>query len=198
MVAGQGGGGGREGGRESGRVTRGRGACECACGQVAVRVRVRVHMQESARTRTCCRRCVRVFVLWKCACLCGGKACGHVHARAEQRQVLIPGGVERHHAARGRVGERKRVGGGCDGSCYANSTAMRRLVRSGGPKILFRKQKLRTGLLCGSGLRCVAFRNTVAGKFASILICGLDSSCVTHSHNLLCVFAFLMVREFSG
>ena len=74
-----------------------------------------------------------MFVLCKCACLCGGKACGHVHARAEQRQVLIPHGVERHHAARGRVGERKRVGGGCDGSCYANSTAMRRLVRSGGP-----------------------------------------------------------------
>ena len=95
MVAGQGGGGGREGGRESERVTRGRGACECACGQVAVRVRVRVHMQESARTRTCCRRCVRVFVLCKCACLCGGKACGHVHARAEQRQVLIPHGVSR-------------------------------------------------------------------------------------------------------
>ena len=87
--------GGREGGRESERVTRGRGACECACGQVAVRVRVRVHMQESARTRTCCRRCVRVFVLCKCACLCGGKACGHVHARAEQRQVLIPHGVSR-------------------------------------------------------------------------------------------------------
>ena len=95
-MAGQGGGGGRrEGGRESERVTRGRGACECACGQVAVRVRVRVHMQESARTRTCCRRCVRVFVLCKCACLCGGKACGHVHARAEQRQVLIPHGVSR-------------------------------------------------------------------------------------------------------
>ena len=127
---------GREGGRESERVTRGWGACECACGQVAVRVRVRVHMQESARTRTCCRRCVRVFVLCKCACLCGGKACGHVHARAEQRQVLIPHGVERHHAARGRVGERKRVGGGCDGSCYANSTAMRRLVLrdQGAPK----------------------------------------------------------------
>ena len=85
----------REGGRQSERVTRGRGACECACGQVAVRVRVRVHMQESARTRMCCRRCVRVFVLWKCACLCGGKACGHVHARAEQRQVLIPHGVSR-------------------------------------------------------------------------------------------------------
>ena len=33
-------------------------------------------------------------------------------ARAEQRQVLIPHGVERHHAARGRVGERRRVGGG--------------------------------------------------------------------------------------
>ena len=33
---------------------------------------------------------LRVFVLCKCACLCGGKACGHVHARAEQRQVLIP------------------------------------------------------------------------------------------------------------
>ena len=93
-------------------MTHGQGACECTCGQVAVRVRVRVHMQESARTRTCCRRCVRVFVLCKCACLCGGKACGHVHARAEQRQVLIPHGVERHHAARGRVGERKRVGGG--------------------------------------------------------------------------------------
>ena len=37
-------------------------------------------------------------------------ACGL--ARAEQRQVLIPHGVERHHAARGRVGERRRVGGG--------------------------------------------------------------------------------------
>ena len=34
----------------------------------------------------------------KCACLCGGKACGHVHACAEQRQVLIPHGVERHCA----------------------------------------------------------------------------------------------------
>ena len=102
---------------------------------MAVRVRVRVHMQESARTRTCCQRCVRVFVLCKCACLCGGKACGHVHARAEQRQVMIPGGVERHHAARGRVGERKRVGGGCDGSCYANSTAMRRACEIWGPPV---------------------------------------------------------------
>ena len=49
------------------------------------------------------------------------------------------------------------------------------LARSGGPKILFRKQKLRSGLLCGSGLRCVALRSViaVAGKFASILFCGL-------------------------
>jgi hypothetical protein len=47
--------------------------------------------------------------------------------------------------------------------------------------------------------RCVA-RSVivVAGKFASILICGLDSSCVTHSHNPFCVFAFLVVRDFSG
>ena len=48
--------------------------------------------------------------------------------------------------------------------------------------------------------RCVA-RSVivVAGKFASILICGLDySSCVTHSHNPFCVFAFLVVRDFLG
>ena len=51
--------------------------------------------------------------------------------------------------------------------------------------------------------RCVA-RSViaVAGKFASILICGLDSSCVTHSHNHshnpFCVFAFLVVRDFFG
>ena len=48
--------------------------------------------------------------------------------------------------------------------------------------------------------RCVA-RSVivVAGKFASILICGLDySSCVTHSHNPFCVFAFLVVRDFFG
>ena len=43
------------------------------------------------------------------------RACGL--ARAEQRQVLIPHGVERHHAARGGVGKRKRVCGGWDGSC---------------------------------------------------------------------------------
>ena len=32
----------------------------------------------------------------------------------------------------------------------------------------------------------------VAGKFASILICGLDSSGVTHSHNPFCAVAFLV------
>ena len=84
-------------------------ACECACGQVAVRVHVRVRAWESARARTCCQRCVPVFVLCKYAC---GKACGLAHA--EQRRVLIPHGVERHHVARGCVGERKRVGGGWD------------------------------------------------------------------------------------
>ena len=50
--------------------------------------------------------------------------------------------------------------------------------------------------------RCVAcFVIAVAGKFASILICVLDSSCGTHSHNpflRFCVFAFLVVRDFLG
>ena len=42
--------------------------------------------------------------------------------------------------------------------------------------------------------RCVARSEmVVAGKFASILICGLDSSCVTHSRNLFCGLAFLVL-----
>ena len=116
-----------------------------------------------------------MFVLCKCACLCGGKACGHVHARAEQRQVLVPHGVERHHAARGCVGERKRVGGGCDGSCYANSTAMRRLVLrdQGAPKYCSENKNCVRVFFVAQV--CVALRSViaVAGKFASILICGL-------------------------
>ena len=48
--------------------------------------------------------------------------------------------------------------------------------------------------------RCVAHSIiVVAGKFASILICGLDySSCVTHSRNIynrFYVLAFLVVRD---
>ena len=47
--------------------------------------------------------------LCECVCECAcGKVCGL--ARAEQRRVLIPHSVERHHAARGYVGERKRAG----------------------------------------------------------------------------------------
>ena len=39
-----------------------------------------------------------------CACECAcRKVCGLAHA--EQRRVLIPHGAERHHAARGCVGE---------------------------------------------------------------------------------------------
>ena len=65
--------------------------------------------------------------------------------------------------------------------------------------------RIRDRVAFGSSLwlrfaRCVA-RSVivVAGKVASILTCGLDySSCVTHSHNPFCVFAFLVVRDFSG
>ena len=78
---------------------------------VAVRVRVRVRVRESVRARPYCQRCMPAFVLCESACESAcGKVCGL--ARAEQRRVLIPHGVERHHAARGCVGERKRVGGG--------------------------------------------------------------------------------------
>ena len=83
--------------------------------------------------------------------------------------------VERHHAARGRVGERKRVGGGCDGSCYANSTAMRRLVLrdQGAPKYCSENKNCVRVFFVAQV--CVALRSViaVAGKFASILICGL-------------------------
>ena len=86
-----------------------------------------------------------------------------------------PHDVERHHAARGRLGERKRVGGGCDGSCYANSTAMRRLVLrdQGAPKYCSENKNCVRVFFVAQV--CVALRSViaVAGKFASILICGL-------------------------
>ena len=135
-MAGQGGGGGRrEGGWGSERAgSWGLEVCASARAvQVRVRVRVRVHMQESVRARMCCRRCVRVFVLCKCECECACEcACGLTHS--EQRQVPIPHGVKRHHVARGCVSERKRVGGGWDGSSC--------LVRSGGLMALFFQKKM--------------------------------------------------------
>ena len=60
-----------------------------------------------------------MFVLCKCACLCGGKACGHVHARAEQRQVLIP--MMSRDTMRRVVVWASGRGWAEDGSCYSNS-----------------------------------------------------------------------------
>ena len=38
----------------------------------------------------------------------------------------------------------------------------------------------------------------VAGKFATILICSLDLSCITHSHDLFCVFCVFGGQGFFG
>ena len=73
-----------------------------------------------------------------------------------------------------RVGERKRVGGGCDGSCTRSPRPCGDLsCEMGAPKYCSENKNCVRVFFVAQV--CVALRSViaVAGKFASIMICGL-------------------------